>query len=167
MAFVESVCTGKAPVGPKPGEIKEPGIEEMTPVPIQTQAPATPKPPLARDVNVRDVRRQDEGYLLPPAEGSVKKEVKVAALESRPTIKLLAQRIAALQQAELERYRKKFGPVDREMLAEFARTLCNKIMHDPISFLHELGGRGDDGETMSAVDVLRRIFDLDSGEDGK
>ena len=87
MAFVESVCTGKAPVGPKPGEIKEPGIEEIAPAPIQTQAP---KSPLAKDVNVKDVRRQDEGYLLPPAEGSVKKEIKTAALESRPTIKLLA-----------------------------------------------------------------------------
>ena len=88
MAFVESVCTGKVPVGPKPGEIKEPGIEEIVPAPIQTKAPSTS--PLAKDVNVKDVRRQDEGYLLPPAEGSSKKEVKTAALESRPTIKLLA-----------------------------------------------------------------------------
>jgi glutamyl-tRNA reductase len=111
-------------------------------------------------------RRKQE---VPRAAALVDDEVQgfagwLASLGVVPTIKMLAQRMADLQQAELARYQKAFPAAQRPQLQEFARTLCAKILHDPIAFLRQLDG-GDGHADMASVNTLRRIFDLDAKEE--
>jgi glutamyl-tRNA reductase len=106
---------------------------------------------------------------VPRAEALVADEVEqfghwLSSLEVVPTIKLLQQRLWELQQAHVERYKRKFSAADREKLDEFARGLCDKILHPPIAFLRQLSSQQGGGD-MSAIDTLRRIFDLDSTKD--
>lgn len=82
-----------------------------------------------------------------------------------PTIKLLEQRFASLQQAEIERYHRKFTAADRQQLHEFARTLCAKILHDPIAFLRGLKTDGPDTTPLAEINTLRQIFNIESTED--
>ena len=108
---------------------------------------------------------------IPRAEAIIDSEVDrfgqwVASLGVVPTIKLLTQRVAELQQAELARYQKKFSAGERDQLGEFARSLCNKILHDPIAFLRQLDEAGED-RSLSSVSVLREIFNLDGAEKEK
>ena len=110
------------------------------------------------------VQRRGE---LPRAEAIVENEVQrftgwLATLGVVPTIKLLTERISQFQQAEIERYQKHFAAADREQLHEFARTLCGKILHDPISFLRRLDAQGED-RSLSSVSVVRELFNLGNG----
>ncbi len=82
-----------------------------------------------------------------------------------PTIKLLEQRFAALQQAEIDRYSRKFSAADRQQLQEFTRTLCSKILHDPIAFLRSLKTDGPDTTPLAEINTLRQIFNIESTED--
>ena len=82
-----------------------------------------------------------------------------------PTIKRLTQRFADLQEAEIARYQKKFLGPDRAQLQEFARTLCAKVLHDPITFLRQLDGDGDGPADPASVSILRQIFNLDAKEE--
>ncbi len=106
---------------------------------------------------------------IPRAEAIVADEVRafgdwLASLGVVPTIKLLEQRFTAVQQAQIERYQGQFPASHRQQLQEFARALCGKILHDPISFLRT--ANGSEGEVdLSAVSTLRQIFKLDSTEE--
>jgi glutamyl-tRNA reductase len=88
----------------------------------------------------------------------------LASLDCVPTIRQLEGRLAAIQQAELAKYRPRISAGDMPAFQEFARTLCNKILHDPLVFLRKSGGENT-GTSLADVDVLRRIFNLDSPED--
>ena len=87
------------------------------------------------------------------------------SLQVMPTIRLLQQHFGQLRQAELERYGGKFNHADREQLEQFTRTLCNKILHRPIAFLRELSDQTPFGDRLAAVEMVRKLFDLDRLED--
>ena len=82
-----------------------------------------------------------------------------------PTIKLLQERIEGVLLAEVQDHKRQFAQCDHEQLELFARHLCNRIIHNPIAFLHN----SVNGDPMRAdpavVDLVRQIFDLDSTED--
>jgi glutamyl-tRNA reductase len=102
---------------------------------------------------------------IPRAEAIIDVEVAefaawAASLEVAPTIALLQQYLATIQQALIDQYGKKFA--DREELERFTQVLCNRILHNPVAQLKALAGDGDPGERLATVAMIRRLFDLDS-----
>lgn len=87
--------------------------------------------------------------------------------QAAPTIKLLQARLERLRHAEVRRYGSKFASSDSEQLDKFAESLCSKILHNPMAFLDKLGRNSSATETLHAIDVIRRMFDLDSPEQDK
>jgi len=81
------------------------------------------------------------------------------------TIKLLKQQFEMRQQAEIERYGRRFCPDDRDQLDQFAQGLCSKLLHQPIAFLKELASNATASDQLLAVDTIRRMFGLDSLEE--
>ena len=115
--------------------------------------------------NVERRRRE-----VPRAEAIVGEEVLnfagwLATLDVVPTIKRLEERLAKIETAELARFAGKFRPEDRTKLELFARRLSRKMLHEPIAFLR--GSRETPGAAADAqaLDLVRRMFGLDSGED--
>jgi glutamyl-tRNA reductase len=113
-----------------------------------------------------DSRRQE----IPRAEAIVKDEVQeftkwLNSLQVAPTIKLLQHRFGTLQEAEIKRYGKKFCSHDREQLQKFTEGLCSKMLHQPIAFLRRLTEDAATGDQLAAIDIIRRMFDLDYPED--
>jgi glutamyl-tRNA reductase len=111
-------------------------------------------------------RRQD----IPRAEAIVNFEAErfaqwMESLSVVPTIKLLQQRVEALLADEVRRYGRKFAAGDAEQLQEFARSLSNKILHSPIAFLREASNKGIAQDDPAAIDLFRRMFDLDASEE--
>lgn len=113
-------------------------------------------------------RRQE----IPLAEAIVADEVQrfvawTNSLSVAPTIRLLQRRLGQLRKAEIGRYGCRFCPDDREQLEKFAGGLCSKMLHQPISFLRKLaeGEQNRSGDQLAAVDMIRRMFELDSVED--
>ena len=114
-------------------------------------------------------RRRQE---IPRAQGIVDHEVEQFrkwkdSLEVVPTIRNLQERLASLREAELKRHGRKFTDSDRQKVEKFAEGLCKKIFHRPITFLRELSANNSSGEVLVAVDLIRRMFDLDSAEQGR
>ena len=119
---------------------------------------------LDRLVDRNLARRRAE---IPRAEAIVELEVAefaawAASLEVAPTIRLLQQLMASIQQALIEQYGRKFA--DRAELERFTQSLCNRILHNPVAMLKALSADGDPGERLAAVAMIRRLFDLDSLE---
>jgi glutamyl-tRNA reductase len=119
---------------------------------------------VARNV---DRRRQE----IPRAEAIVEDELCefsrwLASLQVTPMIRLLREQLDALQQAHIDRYGKQFSDADRERLKAFTQTLCNQILHKPTTFLKELSKEGSTSESLQTVDIIRRLFGLDSNNDG-
>ena len=111
-------------------------------------------------------RRQD----IPRAEAIVNFEAEqfarwMESLSVVPTIKLLQQRIEALLADEVRRYGRKFPAGDADQLQRFARSLSNKILHSPIAFLREASNKGIAQDDPAAIDLFRRMFDLDASEE--
>lgn len=111
-------------------------------------------------------RRQQE---IPKAQAIIDSEVEqfanwLSSLGVLPTIKLLEERMARLQQAEIARHHRRFAAGEESKLQEFARTLCNKILHDPLVFLRQCGN-DKSGADLASVNILRQIFNLDTPED--
>ncbi len=86
------------------------------------------------------------------------------SLEVTPTIKLLQQRFESLHTAEIQRYGARFNGDNREKLEQFARSLCNKIAHQPIAFLRDASEQGNQSDQLAAVDMVRRMFGLEELE---
>jgi len=106
-------------------------------------------------------RRRQE---IPRAEAIVEFEVArfgrwLASLEVAPTIRLLQERLATLQKAQVERYGRKFA--DRGELEKFTQSLVNQVLHSPVSFLKGLSTDGSTSDRLAAVDMIRRMFSLD------
>jgi glutamyl-tRNA reductase len=117
------------------------------------------------DENIR--RRAEE---IPRAEAIVEYEMGEfvrwsGTLSAVPTIKLLQQRVDDLLESELGRYRAQFSPHEREQIEKFTRSLCNKLLHPPISFLREIDPDKSGGADLAAVDLFRRIFKLEDPSD--
>jgi len=112
-------------------------------------------------------RRRQE---IPRAEDIVEEEVArfdrwLSSLGVAPTIRLLTERLAALEQAHVARYGRKFTAADREQLDPFTRTLGNQFLHKPVEFLRNLSDDGETSESLAAVELVRRLFGLDESED--
>jgi glutamyl-tRNA reductase len=96
-------------------------------------------------------------------------EEEVQWLESRmrerevsPAIVSLQGKLEEVRAAELERYRTKLGPLSttqEEALEAMTRGIINKIAHGAISELRRQGAQGD--PTIS-IEMIRRIFRLES-----
>ena len=110
-------------------------------------------------------RRRQE---IPKAEAIVESEVAdfgrwLASLEVAPTIRLLQERLAALQKAQIERYGRKFA--DRGALETFTQSLVNRILHSPVSYLKGLSTDGSTSDRLAAVDLIRRMFELNGNDE--
>ncbi|HDZ20973.1 hypothetical protein LCGC14_0253990 [marine sediment metagenome] len=87
------------------------------------------------------------------------------SLEVIPTIKILQEYFAEIQQAEIKRYGGKFSDADREQLEQFTRSLCNKILHQPIAFLRSLSDSASLSQRQAAADFIRSAFRLKGRKD--
>jgi glutamyl-tRNA reductase len=106
---------------------------------------------------------------IPRAEAVVEDELLefsrwLASLDAAPVIKLLREQLDALQQAHIDRYGKQFSDADRQRLKAFTQTLCNQILHKPTALLRELSQEGSTSESLQTVEIIRRLFGLDSNE---
>jgi glutamyl-tRNA reductase len=109
-------------------------------------------------------RRRQE---IPRAEAVVEYEVAefgrwLASREVAPTIRLLQERLADIRQAQVDRYARKFA--DRGELDKFTQSLIGQVLHGPMALLKDLSENGSPSERMAAVDMIRRLFDLDDRE---
>ncbi len=113
-------------------------------------------------------RRQDRH--LPLAEAILAEETGdfarwIDTLQVTPAIKLLKRRFAELHQRETRRYASRFvANHASEELERFARSLANKILHHPIAYLRDTARTGTLSDQLSAVETVRRMFDLDEPE---
>jgi glutamyl-tRNA reductase len=85
----------------------------------------------------------------------------LGSLRVTPTIKLLRRRFDRLEQAEIDRYARRFPGDSRDQVRRFASSLCNKIAHQPIAYLRRVGREGRYSDRLAAVDTVRRMFALD------
>lgn len=111
-------------------------------------------------------RRQE----IPRAEAIVELEVEqfgrwLASREVAPTIRLLQERLATIQRAHLERHGRRFSDADREQLERFCQALVSQILHKPLAMLKSLSVEGTTSERLATIDMLRRLFDLDSPDE--
>lgn len=80
--------------------------------------------------------------------------------EVAPTIVSLQEQLEHIRAAEIERMRRKLGPLTREQeeaLDGLTRGIVNKIAHGPISELRRQAGRPEGGHI---VDAIRQVFHL-------
>jgi glutamyl-tRNA reductase len=99
------------------------------------------------------------------AEEIVKQEVermmaRLKVQEVAPTIVSLQEELERIRQAEIDKVRRKFGPVTREQEEAWemlTRGIINKVAHGPISELRLQAGRPDGAHVIAAI---RKVFHL-------
>jgi glutamyl-tRNA reductase len=99
------------------------------------------------------------------AEEIVKQEVermmaRLRVQEIAPTIVSLQEELERIRQAEIDKVRRKFGPVthaQEEAWEMLTRGIINKVAHGPISELREQAGRPDGAQAIAAI---RKAFHL-------
>jgi glutamyl-tRNA reductase len=99
------------------------------------------------------------------AEEIVKQEVermmaRISVQEIAPTIVSLQEELERIRQAEMEKARRKFGPVTREQEEAWetlTRGIINKVAHGPIAELRAQAGRPDGAPAIAAI---RKAFHL-------
>jgi glutamyl-tRNA reductase len=87
---------------------------------------------------------------------------RLKAREVTPTIVSLQQQLESLRQAELEKVQGKLAaltPEQLEAVEAMTRSLINKIAHGPIA---ELRRQAAEPDGVAAIEVIRRVFRLDS-----
>jgi glutamyl-tRNA reductase len=80
--------------------------------------------------------------------------------EVAPTIVSLQEELERIRQAEIEKARRKFGPLTREQEDAWdmlTRGIINKVAHGPISELRLQAGRPDGAAVIAAI---RKVFHL-------
>ena len=89
------------------------------------------------------------------------------SLEITPTIVSLRERWAGVAEREVERWRRRRGPLSAEHhreVEELVRALLQKILHRPVVHLRKSVDRGDIDSTAA---LYRQIFGLEqAGEPG-
>lgn len=83
---------------------------------------------------------------------------RLASREVVPTIVALEQRLEAIRESELERYRGRLGdltPQQREAIDALTHGILNKVLHGPIQELKSGVGRP---EQSSLVSLVRKMF---------
>jgi len=99
------------------------------------------------------------------AEDIVKQEVertmaRLKVQEITPTIVSLQEELERIRQAEIDKVRRKYGPVTREQEEAWemlTRGIINKVAHGPISELRLQAGRPDGAHVIAAI---RKVFHL-------
>jgi len=99
------------------------------------------------------------------AEEIVKQEVermmaRLKVQEITPTIVSLQEELERIRQAEIDKVRRKFGPVTGEQEEAWdmlTRGIINKVAHGPISELRAQAGRPDGAHVIAAI---RKVFHL-------
>ncbi len=99
------------------------------------------------------------------AEEIVKQEVertmaRLKVQEITPTIVSLQEELERIRQAEIDKVRRKYGPVTREQEEAWemlTRGIINKVAHGPISELRLQAGRPDGAHVIAAI---RKVFHL-------
>ena len=118
----------------------------------------------------RNLARRREAIPAAEAIAAEQRDAFMNWLDSRqaaPTIKLLRRRLDQMRAAQIERYGGRFDDSHRRELQQFARGLCNKILHGPMDFLRERSPGDAPDDRMAAIEIIRRMFDLDSMERGE
>lgn len=95
----------------------------------------------------------------------VKEEVEDFAIwleqiKIQPVIKEIIRRGEAAAETELAKAFKKLGPLDagqRKIIEGMARSIINKLNHDPLAYLKEGGA----SESSGRVETVRSVFNLD------
>ncbi|MGE5109367.1 MAG: glutamyl-tRNA reductase, partial [Acidobacteriaceae bacterium] len=83
-----------------------------------------------------------------------------------PTIVSLQEHLETVRQAEIDRLRGRLGELspEQEMAVEaLTKGIINKIMHTPITTLKTAAR---EREATTVIDLVRRLFNLQGGEDG-
>jgi glutamyl-tRNA reductase len=104
------------------------------------------------------------------AEGIVEEEVRhflaqARSREAAPAIVALRDRLHTLAGEEMDRFRGRLGPLSETQeatLRDMVASLMNKVLHGPTREMKRAAGNGKGGE---AVELVRRMFDLDPGTD--
>jgi glutamyl-tRNA reductase len=109
-----------------------------------------------------DRRRRE----IPRAEAIVQDEVQrfarwLDSLQLLPTIRLLQKYFETLQKGVIRRYSHQFK-ADDEQLDRLTQSLCKQLLHKPLTFLNQLPQSASASESLAAIDLIRRMFDLDS-----
>ncbi len=110
---------------------------------------------------------------IPLAEAIVEDEVAAferwrASRRAAPTIRLLRRRLDGIGRGLLQRYAGRFPGAERAELEAFVEAFARRVLHHPIALLKHLATDAPPSERMAAVDLVRRLFDLDAleAEDG-
>ena len=83
------------------------------------------------------------------------------SLEIKPTIVSLREALLGVAEREVERFRRRLGPMSDEqhrVVEEMARALVQKILHRPVVHLRQAVERGDVDATTA---LCRKLFGLD------
>ncbi|NOX38170.1 MAG: glutamyl-tRNA reductase [Calditrichaeota bacterium] len=105
---------------------------------------------------------------VPRAEKIVDQEVQNylnwrKTLQVTPTIVALREKLEAIRQRELEKYRHRVSPEEFEHLKRVTHGIINKILHLPIVQLKKYNNGNPDG--LLRIDVVRELFDLEDDDD--
>lgn len=122
------------------------------------------------DKNV-EARRQAAGeaeHLL--SEEQLAFEAWRDSLETVPTIKALRQKAEDVRAIEAEKAFKKLGDgltkKQKRAVEELSKSIVNKLLHGPMTALRCDGSDRDAvAETLSNMEALERMFDLEGGAD--
>ena len=103
---------------------------------------------------------------IPRAEAIVDVEVRqfgrwLDSLQLLPTVRLLQKYFETLQKGVIQRYGHQFK-ADNGQLDRLTQSLCKKLLHKPLTFLNQLPASAGASESLEAIDLIRRMFDLDS-----
>ena len=86
------------------------------------------------------------------------------SLQVASIIALLKRHFDQRQQMEIKRYGRRFSDHSQAELGPFVHGLCNKLLHEPVMFLRKLSAEAGASEQLMAMDVIRRMFELDDLE---
>jgi glutamyl-tRNA reductase len=118
------------------------------------------------DSNLDERRRQAE-IAAKMIEGEVESfDHWLQSLDLTPTITALRERLHGIGRSELDRFRRKLGPLSAEQhrtVEELTRAVIQKILHTPIRHLKGCAARGHGGDVAG---LYREIFDIPDGAGG-
>lgn len=86
-----------------------------------------------------------------------------------PTIRDLREKVDAIARLELDRSLARMPHVngaDRKALEKMVGAISSRILHDPLIYLKSESCSGRDNSDMK-VEIIRSLFRLDNGDDGK
>lgn len=124
--------------------------------------------------NVADDHRSERRREAQRAEEIVAEEAErfwrsLSAADVTPTIVALREKLHGIGRAELERALRSLGPLgdgERRTLEAMTQAIVNKILHPPLRTLKELAREPGGEPAGDAIELLRRLFDIDPAEAG-